>query len=838
MFSFVKKSALFLFVLALAVGSAWYFFKQNEAQAPVQNPLFVVQNELDLAGQINQLSRLNELENATWLKTLQENESWANKLALLDFQSDSPLYFFTTKAATNQLIFAFGFQNNERAETAIQKVFSVLGAKGSINGENFETNGSTKLFGTFHEACVFVSSAPISLTWEKDKNPFFTQDDLNVWDTRADLNLWLNSDYGHVSSEGEKTTCASAYFADLNFQENGISITGLAHHPEAKNYLFGERRWGHDLKRYLPENAVRFHQEHAISPKNHLEQYQARLAEKNQLSAHNARQAELEQENALVLQEVCLDWSTGSMMRFEANKAPFLLLEMADSLAFGEAISQLPDVSLQAEEGHFYFRWSDDALWQNCLAPPFNLALSWGVLRGNAVVFANSLDDLKWYSRQMDRQELEDWIDQKSAPIEIKLQTKNESNPLVNINLSLQGLDWSVLQNAFKEIELSIDLEEDKKSIFQAKLFDGEKSKSESEGPNIRWEYLAEDRISSSPVWLKDHRSNAHYLVFQDVKNKLVALNEQGKKIWEKSLPGEIQSEITQIDLYRNGKFQIIFNTASSVHCIDVLGKDVPGYPLNLSSESSSPLAVFDYDDNRKYRFLIGLKNGSVMNFQDEGKTTKGWNYKSKGSAINDLRHIKAGNKDYIFTKDDEGKIRLLKRNGEDRFISNAQAPKQAKELDFFMKDKIDNSSFVLSDTTGQIIEILFADGTNGRMTGLAHAEHLLLADFDEDRLNDLILSSGQSLEVYNSARQRILKYKSSSPISQKPQVYKFPEGKLIGLLMGEEKSIIFVDASGNMYFNKALFGMSMPSIRDANGDGTYDIVTHDGGKTIICYKF
>ncbi|MDA0882513.1 MAG: hypothetical protein O2984_04300, partial [Bacteroidetes bacterium] len=66
----------------------------------------------------------------------------------------------------------------------------------------------------------------------------------------------------------------------------------------------------------------------------------------------------------------------------------------------------------------------------------------------------------------------------------------------------------------------------------------------------------------------------------------------------------------------------------------------------------------------------------------------------------------------------------------------------------------------------------------------------------------------------------------------------KFPEGRLIALLMEEEKSIIFVNASGNMYFEKALFGMSMPSIHGANGDGTYDIVTHDGGKTIICYKF
>ena len=838
MFSFAKKFVLFLCILALAVVSAWYFFKQNEAKAPIQNPLLVVQNELDLAGQINQLSRLSELENAPWLKTLQENESWAKHLNLLNIESDVHLYFFTTKAATNQVVYAFGFQNNERAETAIQKVFSVLGVKGNINGENFETNGNPKLFGTFHDACVFVSTAPLGLTWEKEKAPFFTKADLNVWDTRADMNLWLNSDFETSNAQVGESTFASAYFADLNFQEDGVSITGLAHHPEAKNYLFGERRWGHDLKRYLPENAIRFHQEHAISPKNHLEQYQARLAEKNQLSAHNARQAELEQENALVLQEVCLDWSTGSMMRFEANKASFLLLEIADSLAFGEAIAQLPDVSLQAEEGHFYFHWSDDALWQNCLAPPFNLALSWGVLRGNAVVFANNLDDLKWYSRQMDRQELEDWIDQKSTPIEIKLQTKNESNPLTKLNLSLQGLDWLVLQNAFKEIALSVDLEEDKKSVFQVKLFDGEKSKSESEGPSIRWEYLAENRISSAPVWLKDHRSNGYYLVFQDEKNQLTALNEQGKKIWQKQLPGEILSEITQIDLYRNGKFQIIFNTASSVHCIDVLGKDVPGYPLNLAAKSSSPLAVFDYDDNKKYRFLIGLEDGSVINFQDEGKTTKGWKYSSKGKAINALHHIKAGNKDYIFSKDEVGNIRLLKRNGEDRFKTDAKAPKDTKELDFFMKDKIENSSFVLSDTTGQIIEVLFADGTNGRMTGLANAEHLLLADFDEDRLADLILSNGNALEVYNSARQRILKYKSPSPITQKPQVYKFPEGRLIALLMEEEKSIIFVNASGNMYFEKALFGMSMPSIRDANGDGTYDIVTHDGGKTIICYKF
>ena len=175
MFSFAKKFVLFICILALAVGSAWYFFKQNEAKTPIQNPLLVVQNELDLAGQINQLSRLSELESAPWLKTLRENETWAEHLKLLNIESDVHLYFFTTKAATNQVVYAFGFQNNERAETAIQKVFSALGTAGNINGENFETNGNPKLFGTFHDACVFVSTAPLGLTWEKEKAPFFKE---------------------------------------------------------------------------------------------------------------------------------------------------------------------------------------------------------------------------------------------------------------------------------------------------------------------------------------------------------------------------------------------------------------------------------------------------------------------------------------------------------------------------------------------------------------------------------------------------------------------------------------------------------------------------------------
>jgi hypothetical protein len=64
----------------------------------------------------------------------------------------------------------------------------------------------------------------------------------------------------------------------------------------------------------------------------------------------------------------------------------------------------------------------------------------------------------------------------------------------------------------------------------------------------------------------------------------------------ETALEGPIMGSVQQLDFYKNGKLQYLFNTAEKIHLIDRNGNYVERYPIALRSPATSPLALFDYE--------------------------------------------------------------------------------------------------------------------------------------------------------------------------------------------------------------------------------------------------
>ena len=59
---------------------------------------------------------------------------------------------------------------------------------------------------------------------------------------------------------------------------------------------------------------------------------------------------------------------------------------------------------------------------------------------------------------------------------------------------------------------------------------------------------------------------------------------------------------VSQIDYYKNGKLQLLFNTENQLYMIDRLGNFVTNYPIDLPTTTHLSHALFDYDNNKKYR--------------------------------------------------------------------------------------------------------------------------------------------------------------------------------------------------------------------------------------------
>ncbi len=183
------------------------------------------------------------------------------------------------------------------------------------------------------------------------------------------------------------------------------------------------------------------------------------------------------------------------------------------------------------------------------------------------------------------------------------------------------------------------------------------------------WEFEMDTLIQGRIHTLKNHYTDQFELLIQDGRQDLHLIDNTGRALWSLTIEEEIRSDVTQVDLYKNGKLQMAFNTDTRFIILDRNGKMLDGFPVMLSDTASSRLAVMDYDKKRKYRFLIATQDGSLHNFNKDGKAVKGWKYVATSEPIvGDIHHFLLGNKDYLSVIGRAGSLRFLERNGNVRY--------------------------------------------------------------------------------------------------------------------------------------------------------------------------
>ena len=173
--------------------------------------------------------------------------------------------------------------------------------------------------------------------------------------------------------------------------------------------------------------------------------------------------------------------------------------------------------------------------------------------------------------------------------------------------------------------------------------------------------------IIMGPQLVKNHRTKGMDVVVQDTNHRVYLISNTGRILWNKELRSPILGKVSQVDLYRNGRLQLAFTTTDRFYVLDRNGNDVGSFPLHLGNGVTQALAVFDYENNRNYRFVVTLGNEVTM-FDKEGKQVKGFKFNGASSPIlYPPKHIRLGSKDYILIAENTGKLHVLSRTGSDR---------------------------------------------------------------------------------------------------------------------------------------------------------------------------
>ncbi len=352
--------------------------------------------------------------------------------------------------------------------------------------------------------------------------------------------------------------------------------------------------------------------------------------------------------------------------------------------------------------------------------------------------------------------------------------------------------------------------------------FNLSKAGSKTKDENVYTEFFVtfDQEIISDPIWLKNHINNGFDIAFQDGENNLNYLSNKGTLNWKKKLSGKIIGDIKQVDIYKNGRYQMVFRTAKSLYLLDRNGNEVEqlSFPIN-SSLINNPISIFDYEKNRNYRFLI-TEDNLIKMYDSNGKIVSGFKPPLFNSnIINSPVHIRIDGKDYIVVQLESGSLKILDRRGRNRIIVDNKIQFSGNPIFSYLEN------FSTTDRLGNLVKI----DTNGNLI--------------EENLN---LSSENLIDVVDNnliyLDENILTIKGINidlPFSKfsKPKIFTDSKKILVGITdLNEDKIYLFKD-NGELLKGFPIKGDSLIDIKDSDNDGKIEIISRLDNFSIVSYE-
>ncbi len=327
--------------------------------------------------------------------------------------------------------------------------------------------------------------------------------------------------------------------------------------------------------------------------------------------------------------------------------------------------------------------------------------------------------------------------------------------------------------------------------------------------------FKTESPIIAGPFLFENHLNNTHDVVIQTEDLELKLISENGSLYWSKKLDSPIIGGINKVDVYKNGRYQLLFNTSSKVYLLDRNGNNVEKYPYKAPATITQPMSVFDYDNNRNYRFVITLKDDLLM-LDSSGSKVNGFDYSPSGVINNSPIHVRKGKKDYIAFTTAQGRFMLLNRTGDVR-------TKVKKPVDVVGGLYFQNNLITAMTNDQKIVHV---DPTTGTVTP---------TKFEVTESSRLAIGSGIQLIQNNESllinnKEVELPYGSYTPA----QITTIKNKVFISLVETGENKVYLLDNDGNILPFFPVYGSKNAAIAGAK---TRTLTTCDNQEVLI-YKW
>ncbi len=357
-----------------------------------------------------------------------------------------------------------------------------------------------------------------------------------------------------------------------------------------------------------------------------------------------------------------------------------------------------------------------------------------------------------------------------------------------------------------------------------------------TEESTTEWETMLDTAAAVKPFFFTNHNTGAKEIFIQDMKNNAYLINSAGRVLWKVQLSERIMDDIFIIDIFRNGKYQLLFSGKNFLHLLDRNGNYVGRYPVRLRSPATNSLALFDYDNNLNYRIFVAGEDRQIYSYDKNGSTVKGWKpYTTAGTVGEEISYFKVSGKDYLVASDGIN-LYFLDRSGNLRLTLKEPV------------NKAKGSALRLTTGAEPTVVCTSADGTlfhigfDGRVSKSAlrqlspdHKSDFF--DIDGDGFGEYVFIDKGTLYLYDHDKKEMFNRDFGTENLAGPQFFIFSASdRKIGVTDLAEKRIHLIDKNGEDMSGFPLKGASMFSIGKLSEKSGWHLIV--GGTDRLLYNY
>lgn len=345
------------------------------------------------------------------------------------------------------------------------------------------------------------------------------------------------------------------------------------------------------------------------------------------------------------------------------------------------------------------------------------------------------------------------------------------------------------------------------------------KNTTKKNGASTLFDIELDAEVATNPQFVTNHLTRKKEIIVQDQKNQLYLISNTGKVLWKKQLKSLIQGKVHQVDIFKNGRLQLAFTTNNQLIVLDRNGKEVKQFIKTYEGGNLNPLAVFDYEKKKNYRFVV-TQNDKIFMYDSKANIVKGFKFtKAEQPIIAVPKHLVIKNKDYLVFKLKDGTLKLLNRVGDIRTKVNEKIDFSENEV-FVYKNR-----FALTNKNGVLYEINEKGKILKSSLQLSNDHGMYSTTRTLVTMNDNILTIKEK------------KIELEMGVYTQPQIFFINDKIYVSVTDLQNEKIYLFDSQANSIAGFPISGASPIDLQDVENDKTLEIVSKKNSTSLITYK-